>query len=91
MVRESEFKSEDPGFEPLAGQGEGQFIFCLSESTLVQTCLCLTPPFMYVYDTRSDLFVKDLISICRKRVGLTAGGMKTRKDYTREDKRGESW
>ena len=32
---------EDPGFDPLVGQGEGQF-FCPSESTLVQTCLCLT-------------------------------------------------
>ena len=43
----SEFKSKkDPaGFVPLAEQGEGQF-FYPSESTLVQTCLCLTslPP-----------------------------------------------
>ena len=36
VVIESEFKSEDPGFDPLAGQGQGQF-FCPSESTLVQT------------------------------------------------------
>ena len=42
MVRESDFKSEDSGFDPLVGQGDGQF-FCFSESTLVQTCLCLTP------------------------------------------------
>ena len=39
---ESEFKSEDPGFKSLAGQGEEQFV-CPSESTCVQTCLCLTP------------------------------------------------
>ena len=34
VVRESEFKSEDPWFDPLAGQGERQFL-CPSESTLV--------------------------------------------------------
>ena len=33
---------QDPGFDPLAEQGEKQF-FCPSESTPVQTCLCLTP------------------------------------------------
>ena len=38
----SEFKSKDTGFDPLVWQDEGQF-FCPSESTLVQTCLCLTP------------------------------------------------
>ena len=32
--RASGFNSEDPGFDPLTGQGGGQF-FCLSESTLV--------------------------------------------------------
>ena len=42
MVIASEFKSEDPEFDLLAGQGEGQF-FCPSESTLVQIRLCLTP------------------------------------------------
>ena len=35
MVKESEFKCEDPGFDPLAGQSEEQS-FCPSESTLVQ-------------------------------------------------------
>ena len=43
VVSESGFYSEDPGFDPLTGQGEGQS-FCPSESTFVQTCLCLTPP-----------------------------------------------
>ena len=37
VVRESEFKSEDPGLDPPAGQGEKQ-LFCPSKSTLVQTC-----------------------------------------------------
>ena len=46
VVRELEFKSKDPGFEPLVGQGEEQF-FCPSESTLVQTCVCLTPLLVY--------------------------------------------
>ena len=27
VFRESEFISEDPGFDPLAGQGEGHFFF----------------------------------------------------------------
>ena len=40
VVRESDFKSQDLGFDPLAGQGDIQF-FCPSESTLVLTCLCL--------------------------------------------------
>ena len=42
VVTESELKSEEPGFDPLAGQGEEHF-FYPSVSTLVQTCLCLTP------------------------------------------------
>ena len=53
MVTASEFKAEDSGFDPLVGQGEGEF-FYPPESTLVQTCLCLEtlppplplPPFM---------------------------------------------
>ena len=66
MVRDSrEFKSEDPGFNPLAGQGKRQVFFSV-ESTLVQTCLCLTPLCAHV---------KDPISTCRKTVGITAGGM----------------
>ena len=37
VVRESEFKSEESRFDPVAGQGEGQF--SVPESTLVQTSL----------------------------------------------------
>ena len=52
VVRASEFKSEDLGFDPLAGQVEGQF-FYPSESSLVQTCLCLTP--LRVYGAHPNL------------------------------------
>ena len=50
---QSEFKSEDPGINPLAGQGERQFV-CPSESTQELTCLCLPPPptpALCAYDT----------------------------------------
>ena len=52
-VREGEFKSEDPGFDPLAGQGDAQFV-CRSESTLVEACLGLTPA-LRVYGTYPHL------------------------------------
>ena len=57
-----EFKSEDHpmGSTSIVGQGEEQF-FCPSESTLVQTRLCLTPLRVHGMHTH----VKDLISICR--------------------------
>ena len=42
VVRKSEFKSEDLGFDPvLAGQGEAQCV-CPSDTTIVQKCQCLT-------------------------------------------------
>ena len=37
-VERRKFKSEDPGFDPLAGQGDEQFVYP-SESTLVETDL----------------------------------------------------
>ena len=54
---QSEFKSEDPGFDPLAGQDEVQF-FCPSESTLVQACLCLAP-FVCTAHTQICAHVRD--------------------------------
>ena len=69
---------EDPGFDPLTGQGEGQS-FCPSESTFVQTCLCLTPPSCVRQRTQICAHAKDPISIGRKRVGITAGGRVTQK------------
>ena len=38
VVSASEFKPDDPGFDPQVAQGEGQFLH-LSQSTLVQTCV----------------------------------------------------
>ena len=72
VVRELGFKSENPGFNPLAGQG-GRPLLCPSESTLVQTCLCLDP---YVCTARIQrcAHAKDPMSICRKRLGLAADG-----------------
>ena len=37
VVTALQFKSEGPGFDPLAEQGEGQFCFYPSESTLLHT------------------------------------------------------
>ena len=85
VVRGSEFKSEDPGFDLMAGTDGGQF-FCSSGSTLVQTCLCLTPLFVYTARTHICTHVKDPISICRKRVGLAACDIETRKHCTQEKK-----
>ena len=69
MVLESEFKSDDPGFDPLAEQGEeqgGVFVWSLRVNC-VQTCLCLTP-FVRTARTHMCVHVKDPISICRKRI-----------------------
>ena len=70
VVRTSEFKPEEPGFDPLAGQTAS---FSIPPCQLVQTHLCLIP--LCVYG-------KDLISICRKRGGLTAGDMESQKHCT---------
>ena len=43
VVSTSEFKPEDPGFDPMVGKGEGQF-FYPSESTIVQTRLIVPDP-----------------------------------------------
>ena len=59
-------KSEDPGFNPLEGEGEERF-FCPSESTLAQICLCLTTPSCAWVRTHICAHVKDLIFICRKK------------------------
>ena len=51
--------------------------FCPYEKTLVQTCLCLTLLRVCMARTQISAHVKDPTSICRKRAGLTAGGMVT--------------
>ena len=60
------------------GQGEGQF-FPPSESTLVQTCLRLKPPFVCTARIQISAHVKNPLSICCKRVDLTVGGTVTQK------------
>ena len=110
VVRESEFKSEDPGFDPLAGQYKNQCFlsyrvtlslkalsaigtlilsFASTEATLVQTCLCLQP--LRVKGTHICAHVKYPTSICRKRVGLTTGGIETGKLCTQETSKQDSW
>ena len=84
VVRELEFKSVDPGFDPLAGQGGVQFFWPASESTLVQTCFVPDPPFVCTARIKTCAHVKDPILICRKRVGLKAVGIETRKHCTQE-------
>ena len=61
----------------------------------MQTCLLPAaeplpePPFVYTARTQMYAHVKDPVSTCRTRVGLTAGGMKTRKHCTQERGKGE--
>ena len=75
MVSTSEFKYEDPGFDPLAGQGKRQVFFL---SLRVNSCAELfvpdPPSIVYMARTRICEHVKDSISICLKRVGPTAYG-----------------
>ena len=63
-VTASEVKSEDPGFDPLVGQNEGQF-FCPSESTLVHICFVPEPLLCVRHAPKMCAHVKDPISICR--------------------------
>ena len=80
-------------------QGEGQVgFFGLSESALVQPCLCLTPPplpplpprrappFVCTTHTQICTHDKDPIAVRRKRVRFTADGMETRKYCTKKKK-----
>ena len=59
VVRASELKSEDPGFDPLAGQGESQLLCRL---------VCAWPPFVCMAHSPICAYVKDPITICHKRV-----------------------
>ena len=40
VVRASEFKSEDPGFDPMVGQGGGQDFFCIPARQLLCRLVC---------------------------------------------------
>ena len=80
MVSASEFKSEDPGFDPLAVQDEKVFLSFRDNS-----CTDLFVPdhhFVCTAHTQICAHFKDPVSICHKRVGLTAGGMVTQKYCT---------
>ena len=83
MVRASDFKSEDPGFDPLAEQGEVRVVVYPSESTLVQTCLGLISPpqsLLNVYGTYPHLMRTlriPYLSVAKKNVVPAAGGMET--------------
>ena len=82
MVRLSEFKSKGPWFDPLVGQGEGQFFFSF-ESTLVQTCLCLTS--LCVYGMHPNLCT---LNIPYPSI-IKAGGLETWKHCTHAKKKKE--
>ena len=74
MVNASECTSEDPGFDPLPGQGEGQFFVLLSFRVISCADFFVPePPFVCTACTQIRAHVIDPISICPKRVGLTAG------------------
>ena len=62
------------GSIPWWGKCEGHFFLCSSESTLVCT---RQASFVCTARTQMCAHVKDPIYICRKRVGLTAGGIET--------------
>ena len=51
-----------PGFDPLAGQGEGQFFFPSQSTLVLQTCLRLTP-FVCTARTQMCVHAKDPTSI----------------------------
>ena len=54
-------------------------------------CCLVCPFFVSTTSTNMCAHVKDPVSICCKRVGLTSGGRKTRKRYTREKKTKREW
>ena len=72
---------------PSPGGAVSERFFCPSESILEQTCLCMTPLSCVRPHTQICAHVKDPKSICRKTVGLTAGGIETRKHCTKGKKK----
>ena len=62
MVSASEFKSEDPGFDPLAEQGD-ELVFSVPSSQLLCRLVYASPPF--VCTARQALkFVRTLKILC---------------------------
>ena len=79
VVSASEIKSEDPGFDPLVGKGGGGSIYVPPSQPLCRLVFCTGPPFVCMARNQTCAHIKDPVPICRKRVGLTAGGMVTEK------------
>ena len=71
-LRESEFKSENPGFNLLVEQGAVREFFCPSELT-PESCADLFVPDLPLCEWHAPKFVHMLMipSICHTRVGLT--------------------
>ena len=65
----------EPGFCPSLRVNSVLFVHALA---------CAWPPFVLSARTLNCGHVKDPISICRKRVGFTAGGMKTQKHWEKK-------
>ena len=90
-----EFKSQrDPGFGPLAVQGERRFSWPrLRQLDLVSDPPTPPPPPPFVCTGRTQMCsqVSDPIFICRKRVGFTAGCTKTRLQKWRKKINTKSW
>ena len=83
VVRASTFRSGHPGFDLQAGQGNGQ-TFCPSESTLVQTCLCLTP--LQATDGYGICNIRTNLGACRTQEG-GSGTNKTAQVLSRRDRK----
>ena len=78
----SEFKSEDP--EGVGSRLRGGSSVPLSQLLCRIACACMTP--LRVYDKPPHLGRTLKIPYVVKRVGLTAGGMETRKHCTQRKK-----
>ena len=89
MVRVSKFKSEDLGLDPLVGAGYGTVFLSLRVKSRADLFVP-DPPFVCTAHPQicAHLHFKDPVSICDKRVFLTAGGMETRKHDTQGEKGG---
>ena len=79
-------KPTTPGSIPRQA-GWGTVFLSLPPSQLLCRLVCAWPPFVCAARTQICAHVNDPISICRKRVGLTAGGMETRKHCTQKKKK----
>ena len=77
----TENSSKEPGFDPLAWQRVGQYVFVPS-SELLCKLVCVWPSFVCTARTQICSHVKSHVSICCKRVGIRAGGTETRKHCT---------